>query len=177
MPQSPTLSYATVTDTVICHSLRHCHMPQSPTLSYATVSDTVICHSHRHCHMPQSPTLSYATVTDTVICHSHRHCHMPQSPTLSYATFTDTVDIYLALFTKTFIMLGTIIELFAGMIMKMKTLYYFIGLCKYNSVTYGRGSSGGLMARAPDCRSRGRWFDSKLGQFRSPHFACVFRKR
>ena len=42
--------------------------------------------------------------------------------------------------------------------------------------------SGGLMVRAPACRSRGRWFDStsavsKLGQFRSPHFARVFRKR
>ena len=137
MPQSPTLSYATVSDTVICHSHRHCHMSQSSTLSYATVTDTVICHSHRHCHMPQSPALSYAAVSDTVICHSHRHCHMPHSLTLST----------------------------------------FIGPCKYNIVTYGRGSSGGLMARAPDCRSRGRWFDSKLGQFRSPHFACVFRKR
>ena len=35
------------------------------------------------------------------------------------------------------------------------------------------------MVRAPACRSRGRWFDStsavsKLGQFRSPHFARVF---
>ena len=44
------------------------------------------------------------------------------------------------------------------------------------------GRSGGLMVRAPACRSRGRWFDytsavSKLGQFRSPHFAHVFRKR
>ena len=41
--------------------------------------------------------------------------------------------------------------------------------------------NGGLMVRAPACRSRGRWFDStsavsKLGQFRSPHFARVFRK-
>ena len=38
------------------------------------------------------------------------------------------------------------------------------------------GSGGHLMVRAPACRSRGRWFDStsavsKLGQFRSPHFA------
>ena len=38
--------------------------------------------------------------------------------------------------------------------------------------------SGGLMVRTPACRSRGRWFDStsavsKLGQFRSPHFARV----
>ena len=44
------------------------------------------------------------------------------------------------------------------------------------------GRSGGLMVRAPACRSRGRWFDytsavSKLGQFRSPHYAHVFRKR
>ena len=36
--------------------------------------------------------------------------------------------------------------------------------------------------RAPAFRSRGRWFDSTsavsmLGQFRSPHFACVFQKR
>ena len=42
--------------------------------------------------------------------------------------------------------------------------------------------SGGLMVRAPVCRARGRWFDStsavsKLGQFRAPHFARVFRKR
>ena len=42
--------------------------------------------------------------------------------------------------------------------------------------------NGGLMVRAPACRSRGWWFDSssavsKLGQFRSPHFARVFRKR
>ena len=42
--------------------------------------------------------------------------------------------------------------------------------------------SGGLIVRAPACRSRGRWFDStsavsKLGQFRSPNFARVFRKR
>ena len=41
--------------------------------------------------------------------------------------------------------------------------------------------SGTLVVRALDCQSRGRWFDSisavsKLGQFRSPHFACVFRK-
>ena len=42
--------------------------------------------------------------------------------------------------------------------------------------------SGDLMVRAPACRSRGRWLDStsavsKLGQFRSPHFARVFRKK
>ena len=42
--------------------------------------------------------------------------------------------------------------------------------------------SGGLMVRAPACRSRGQWFNStsavsKLGQFHSPHFARVFRKR
>ena len=46
----------------------------------------------------------------------------------------------------------------------------------------GNVGSSGLVVRAPDCRSRGRWFDStsavsKLGQFRSPHFARVFRKR
>ena len=49
----------------------------------------------------------------------------------------------------------------------------------HNCVMVG---SGGLMVRAPACRSRGRWFDStstvsKLGQFRSTHFACVFLKR
>ena len=36
--------------------------------------------------------------------------------------------------------------------------------------------------RAPDCQSRGRWFNptsavSKPRQFRSPHIACVFWKR
>ena len=49
-------------------------------------------------------------------------------------------------------------------------------------VTMSVVGSGGLMVRAPACRSRGRWFDStsavsKLGQFHSPHFARVFRKR
>ena len=52
---------------------------------------------------------------------------------------------------------------------------------KWCAVTYDVGS-GGITVRAPACRSRGRWFDStsavsKLGQFRSPHFARVFRKR
>ena len=52
----------------------------------------------------------------------------------------------------------------------------------HNSDVIRRVGSSGLMVRAPACRSRGRWFDStsavsKLGQFRSPHFACVFRKR
>ena len=56
------------------------------------------------------------------------------------------------------------------------------GLDKEVLNNYRPVSSGGLMVRAPACRSRGRWFDStsavsKLGQFRSPHFARVFRKR
>ena len=40
----------------------------------------------------------------------------------------------------------------------------------------------GLMVTAPTFSSRGQQFDStsafsKFGQFHSPHFVCVFRKR